>query len=71
VQALKRQPLCVTEIVSRLGISQEATSQHLRVLKDVGIVKWQKHGPFVYYHLNKESIVRLRKAIDGFFKAGD
>ena len=40
VQALKRRALCVTEITSQLGISQEATSQHLRVLKDAGIVKF-------------------------------
>ena len=44
VQALKRRALCVTELTSQLGISQEATSQHLRVLRDAHIVKFQKRG---------------------------
>jgi DNA-binding transcriptional ArsR family regulator len=32
VLALKKRGMCVTELESQLGISQEATSQHLRVL---------------------------------------
>ena len=62
VKALKRRSLCVTEITSQLGITQEATSQHLKVLKDAGIVKFQKRGLFVYYHLNKQTMARLHRA---------
>ena len=62
VQLLKRRSLCVTEITSQLGITQAATSQHLRVLKDAGLVKFQKQGFHVYYHINKQSLARLDKA---------
>ena len=62
VQALKRRALCVTEITSQLGISQEATFQHLRVLKDAGIVKFQKRGFHVYYSLDKQNMAFMYKA---------
>ena len=63
VQALKRRAMCVTEITSQLGISQEATSQHLRVLKDAGIVKFQKRGFHVYYSLDKRNMAFMHKAV--------
>jgi len=68
VKSLKRQPACVTELTSQLGISQEATSQHLKVLKDAGIVTFQKHGPYVYYHLHRENVVRICKAVNLFLR---
>ena len=70
VQLLKRRSLCVTGLTSQLGITQAATSQHLRVLKDAGIVKFQKQGFHVYYHLNKQNLARLHKATDNLFKVG-
>jgi DNA-binding transcriptional ArsR family regulator len=68
IQALKRRSLCVTGITSQLGISQAATSQHLRVLKDAGIVKFQKRGSHVYYHLDKQNMVHIFKATCELFK---
>ena len=64
VQALKRRAMCVTELTSQLGISQEATSQHLRVLRDAGIVWFQKRGLHVYYSLDKQNMAFIRKAIN-------
>ena len=63
IQALKRRALCVTEITSQLGISQEATSQHLRVLKDARVVKFQKRGFHVYYSLDKQNLALLHKKV--------
>ena len=67
VQVLKRRALCVTELTSQLGISQSATSQHLRVLKDARIVKFQKRGFHVYYHLDLQNIARIHKAAGKLF----
>jgi DNA-binding transcriptional ArsR family regulator len=63
VQVLKRRAMCVTEITSQLGISQEATSQHLRVLKDARIVKFQKRGLHVYYSPDKQNMAFMYKAV--------
>jgi DNA-binding transcriptional ArsR family regulator len=67
VQALKRRALCVTELTSQLGISQEATSQHLRVLRDAGIVKFQKRGFHVYYSLDKQNVALMCKAVSALY----
>jgi len=71
VQALKRRALCVTELTSQLGISQEATSQHLRVLRDAGIVKFQKRGFHVYYSLDKQNVALMRKAVSALYEMGN
>jgi DNA-binding transcriptional ArsR family regulator len=67
VQALKRRAMCVTEITSQLGISQEATSQHLRALRNAGIVKFQKRGFHVYYSLDKQNMALVHKAVSAFY----
>ena len=71
VQALKRRSLCVTELTSQLGISQEATSQHLRVLRDAGIVKYQKRGFHVYYSLDKQNVALMCKAVSALYEMGN
>jgi DNA-binding transcriptional ArsR family regulator len=68
VQALKRRSLCVTELTSQLGISQEATSQHLRILKDARVVKFQKRGLHVYYSLDKQNMAFMYKAVGELLK---
>jgi DNA-binding transcriptional ArsR family regulator len=68
VQALKRRALNVTELTSQLGITPSATSQHLRVLRDARIVKFQKRGFHVYYHLDVQNIARIHKATSELFE---
>jgi DNA-binding transcriptional ArsR family regulator len=64
VELLGRRSYCVTELTARLGITQAATSQHLRVLRDAGIVRRQKQGFHVYYHLDKQQMTRLSKQLN-------
>jgi len=68
VQVLKRRGMCVTELTSQLGITPSATSQHLRVLRDARLVKFQKRGFHVYYHLDAQNIARMHKAISELFE---
>ncbi len=68
VQVLKRRAMCVTELTSQLGITHSATSQHLRVLRDAHLVKFQKRGFHVYYHLDVQNIARIHKTISGLFE---
>ena len=53
--------LCVNALASRLGITQSAVSQHLRVLKSIGLVKGEKRGYYVHYHINHEVLERYRQ----------
>ncbi|MBN1393204.1 MAG: winged helix-turn-helix transcriptional regulator [Sedimentisphaerales bacterium] len=68
VLALKKRGMCVTELESQLGISQEATSQHLRVLKEKRIVTFQKRGFHVYYSIDKQNLDLIRKMVEAFFE---
>lgn len=51
VRALTPGPLSVGEIAAILGRSKSATSQHLRVLRDAGIVSPRRRGRVVMYSL--------------------
>lgn len=70
VLALKRRAMCVTELTSQLGISQEATSQHLRVLRNAGVVWFQKRGFHVYYSLDKQKMALMYKSISALYGPG-
>ena len=41
--------LCVNALAHRLGVTQSAVSQHLRVLRLAGIVQGERQGSFVHY----------------------
>jgi len=68
VKVLKRRGMCVTELISKLGITPSATSQHLRVLRDANLVKFQKRGFNVYYSLDVQNIGRIHKAVSKLFE---
>ena len=49
---LNEKELCVCELVEVLQTSQPNISQHMRKLKDGGLVKETKKGQWVYYSLS-------------------
>ncbi len=55
VKILDSHDCCVCEFVEIFNISQPAISQHLRKLKDLGIVKETRRGQWIFYSLNKDS----------------
>lgn len=46
---LTEQSLCVCALAVRLGLSQPAVSQHLRVLKEAGLIQPVKRANYVHY----------------------
>jgi len=46
----------VEEIVSRLSLNQPSVSKHLRVLRDVGLVRVRRNGRHRFYRTNPEAI---------------
>lgn len=55
VKILDSHDCCVCEFVEIFQMSQPAVSQHLRKLKDVGLVKEMRRGQWIIYSLHKES----------------
>lgn len=64
LQMLRGGRLCVNALTCRLGISQPAVSQHLRVLESAGLVKGKKVGFWVHYTVNDKALANYRKALD-------
>lgn len=54
VSLLENDDCCVCEFVEIFEMSQPAISQHLRKLRDVGIVKERRKGQWIFYSLNRE-----------------
>ncbi|WP_299093288.1 metalloregulator ArsR/SmtB family transcription factor [uncultured Metabacillus sp.] len=55
VKMLDSNDCCVCEFVEIFKASQPAISQHLRKLKDAGVVKESRRGQWIFYSLNKSS----------------
>lgn len=49
--------LTTSELADKLEISAPATSRHLSVLENAGLVSSERRGQFVYYSLNADSLV--------------
>jgi len=51
---LARGHLCVGALAQRLGVTHSAVSQHLRILREAGLVDGEKRGYWVHYSLNRK-----------------
>ncbi|TWI60044.1 ArsR/SmtB family transcription factor [Halalkalibacter nanhaiisediminis] len=57
LKLLQKNECCVCEFVAIFNISQSAISQHLRKLRDVGLVRENRKGQWIFYSLNQNSDV--------------
>ena len=65
---LKSGPKCVCEIWPNLDLSQNLTSHHLSVLKELGLVKSKKQGLKVFYELHDKNLKKQLINLDLFLK---
>jgi len=63
-QKLSGGPIAVNELARMVPVSRPAVSQHLRVLKDAGLVMDTKAGTRRLYQLDPEGVARLRAHFD-------
>jgi DNA-binding transcriptional ArsR family regulator len=63
-QKLAGGPIAVNELARQLPVSRPAVSQHLKVLKDAGLVTDMKEGTRRLYQLDPEGVARLRAHFD-------
>ncbi len=69
LRVLRSGPMAVTEIAGEFDVSRPAISQHLRVLKDAGLVTDSAAGTRRLYELNPDAFVSLRAYLDDFWTA--
>ncbi|MBE6938442.1 MAG: winged helix-turn-helix transcriptional regulator [Ruminococcaceae bacterium] len=63
VMLLSERAYCVSALAIKLGLSAPAVSQHLRILRDAGIVYCEKYGYHTHYKLYKDRILELSRGI--------
>ncbi len=64
IRVLAEKKMCITgEIVELTSLAQSTVSQHLKVLRDAGLIKGEIDGPATCYCLNPEGIHWLKDQI--------
>ena len=66
-ERLAERPLAVGELARELPVSRPAVSQHLKVLKDAGLVIDRPAGARRIYQLDPDGVGALRAQLDGFW----
>jgi DNA-binding transcriptional ArsR family regulator len=57
----------VTELANELPVSRPAVSQHLRVLKDAGLVRERRDGTRRLYRIDPDGLGEVRDYFDNFW----
>lgn len=71
IEYLAKTKGCVCgEIVDEIGLAQATISQHLKALKEVGIVRGKVEGVSVCYCLDEDNIKMLGDSLTQFIKSG-
>ena len=66
-ERLLGQPLAVVEIARELPVSRPAVSQHLKVLKDAGLVIDRPAGTRRIYRVDPQGVAAMRAELDRFW----
>lgn len=68
VERLSHGPLAVGQLAGALPVSRPAVSQHLKVLKDVGLVFDRQAGTRRLYQVDPDGLAQLRAHLDTFWE---
>ena len=67
LKMLAKRDTCICgEIVEVLPLAQATVSQHLKALKEVGLIKGRIEGPMSCYCINKKAVRELRALLGNF-----
>jgi DNA-binding transcriptional ArsR family regulator len=66
-ERLAEHPCSVSELARTLPVSRPAVSQHLKVLKDAGLVADTPSGKQRIYRVDPDGLARLRAELDRFW----
>lgn len=64
IRLLLEHDLCVEALAGRLDISKSAVSQHLKILRDAGLVRGEKRGYFTHYAVEREHLRNIAAQLD-------
>jgi len=70
IQMLLNSDLCVGALAQHLDISKPAVSQHLRVLREAGLVKGEKRGYWTHYVVERKTMRRVAERLQAMSADG-
>lgn len=59
----KQGQICVCDLEAALPVKQPTISHHLKLLRDAGLIAYERRGLWVYYFVERQSLLELRKRI--------
>ena len=66
-ELLSEGPSSVGELAELVPVSRPAVSQHLKVMKEVGLVRDERDGTRRIYHLDPDGVSEMRAYLDRFW----
>ena len=66
-ELLRTGPRSVGDLAHGLPVTRPAVSQHLRVLKEAGLVRERREGTRNFYSVNGDGLAELREYFEGFW----
>ena len=63
LRLLAEQNCCVRSLAKKLGLTEAAASQHLKILKEAGLLVGEKRGYFMHYSIKSETLYKLSDEI--------
>ena len=64
VRVLDERRTCITaDVVLEIGLAQSTVSEHLRILREAGLVQGEIEGPRTRYCVNREGLAALKAGI--------
>ncbi len=63
LELIRDRKLCVNAITKKLNITQPAVSQHLAILKDIGLVKSDRYGSIIHYQLDNSRLQDFKASV--------
>jgi DNA-binding transcriptional ArsR family regulator len=68
LERLRKGPRSVGEVANGLPVTRPAVSQHLRVLKEAGLVTERRAGTRRLYSVNGDGLAELRDYLESFWQ---
>jgi ArsR family transcriptional regulator len=68
IDLIKSAKLSNTDIQKKLSIEQPILSQHLTLMRDKGIIDFEKSGKFSYYYLKQNELMKIIDCVENCCK---
>ena len=68
LELLAEHEVSVGELAERLAVAQPTVSQHLRALREAGLVTERRSGTHRFYRTRREGLEAMRQAVERFWE---